>query len=46
LFDTEQIEKLSPYDLFSEFFLESSGAVMTPTQAEIVRSLLERGEQE
>jgi exonuclease SbcD len=44
--DTEQIETLSPYDLFSEFFLENSGAVMTPTQAEIVRTLLERGEQE
>lgn len=41
--DAEQVEQLSPYDLFSEFFLEMSGAVMTETQAEIVRGLLEGG---
>jgi exonuclease SbcD len=34
-------ESLSPYDLFSEFFLEASGAVMTGAQAGIVRRLLE-----
>lgn len=42
----EQIETLSTYDLFSEFFLEFSGAVMTEAQAEIVRELLEGGEDE
>jgi exonuclease SbcD len=40
----EQIEKLSSYELFSEFFLEISGAVMSEAQAEIVRELLEGGE--
>ncbi|MDR3101677.1 MAG: exonuclease SbcCD subunit D C-terminal domain-containing protein [Methanocalculaceae archaeon] len=39
--DTEQIEKLSPYDVFGEFFLHISGAVMTEVQAKIVRDLLE-----
>jgi exonuclease SbcD len=39
--DTDQIEKLSLYDLFSEFFLETSGAVMSEEQALIVRELLE-----
>ncbi len=43
--DIEKIDKFSPYDLFSEFFLETTGAVMTPAQAEIVQALLERGEQ-
>jgi exonuclease SbcD len=43
LLDTAQIEKLSPYDLFSEFFLELSGAVMSEAQVEIVRELLEGG---
>jgi exonuclease SbcD len=42
----EQIEALSTYDLFSEFFLASSGAVMTEAQAEIVRELLEGDEGE
>lgn len=38
---TDQLERLSPYDLFSEFFLEISGAVMSEEQAKIVRELLE-----
>ncbi|MDR3091716.1 MAG: exonuclease SbcCD subunit D [Clostridiales bacterium] len=37
----EQAEALSPYDLFSEFFLEVSGAAMSAEQAEIARELLE-----
>ena len=40
--DTESIEKLSAYELFSEFFLESQGCAMSDEQAEIVRGLLER----
>lgn len=39
--DTDQLEKLSPYDLFSEFFLGITGAVMSEEQAQIVRDLLE-----
>ncbi|MCL2099834.1 MAG: exonuclease SbcCD subunit D [Oscillospiraceae bacterium] len=42
----EAIEKLSPYELFSEFFLEMQGAAMSDEQAEIVRSLLERTNEE
>jgi exonuclease SbcD len=42
----EQIEVLSTFDLFSEFFLEISGAVMTEAQSEIVRELLEGGDSE
>ena len=38
---TDEVETLSPYDLFSEFFLESSGAAMSVEQAEIVREMLE-----
>ncbi|MDR2788369.1 MAG: exonuclease SbcCD subunit D [Candidatus Accumulibacter sp.] len=37
----EEIGRLSPYDLFSEFFLRLSGAVMSEEQAEIARELLE-----
>jgi exonuclease SbcD len=37
----DPLERLSPYDLFSEFFLEASGAVMSAEQAQIVRELLE-----
>lgn len=37
----DQFERLSPYDLFSEFFLEMSGTVMSEEQAQIVRELLE-----
>jgi exonuclease SbcD len=40
--DAGQIEALSPYDLFSEFFLEMSGAVMSQAQSQIVRELLEK----
>lgn len=39
--DAEQLEKLSPYDLFGEFFLAATGAVMSEDQAQIVRELLE-----
>jgi exonuclease SbcD len=39
--DSEEAEKLSPYNLFSEFFLELSGAVMSEEQTKIVRELLE-----
>lgn len=39
---TDQLERLSPYDLFSEFFLEMSGVVMSEEQAQIVRELLEK----
>jgi len=39
--EAETVEKLSPYDLFSEFFLNVQGAVMNATQADIVRELLE-----
>ncbi|MDR2658059.1 MAG: exonuclease SbcCD subunit D [Oscillospiraceae bacterium] len=34
----------SPYDLFSEFFLQFSGRAMSDTQSRIVRELLEAGE--
>ncbi|MDR2665737.1 MAG: exonuclease SbcCD subunit D [Oscillospiraceae bacterium] len=37
----EAVEKLSPYDLFSEFFLEAQGAAMSAEQSGIVRELLE-----
>ena len=40
--NTDQLEKLSPYDLFSEFFLEMSGGVMSEEQMQIVRELLEK----
>jgi len=41
LSDQKTPEKLSYYDLFSEFFLKSQGSVMNPAQAAIVRELLE-----
>jgi exonuclease SbcD len=44
--DAEQLETLSAYNLFSEFFLETTGSVMTQSQAEIVRELLEGGDNE
>jgi len=44
--DTETIEKLSPYELFSEFFLEAQGSTMSDEQAEIVRNLFERSDEE
>lgn len=39
--DIDQLERLSPYDLFNEFFLDMSGAAMSEEQAQIVRELLE-----
>jgi exonuclease SbcD len=39
--DSDKVNSLSPFDLFSEFFLETSGAVMSGEQAAIVRELLE-----
>ena len=39
--DTEQLEALSPYELFGDFFLGVTGAVMSEEQAQIVRELLE-----
>jgi len=39
--DAKKIEKLSPYDLFSEFFLEMQGSTMTAEQEKIIRELLE-----
>jgi len=38
--DSEQAVQLSPYDLFSEFYLDVSGSVMSEEQARIVRELL------
>jgi len=40
----EKIEKLSPYDLFADFFLEAQGSTMSAEQTEIVRELLETEE--
>jgi len=40
----EKIEKLSPYDLFADFFLEAQGSTMSTEQTEIVRELLETEE--
>ena len=40
----EKLEKLSPYDLFIEFFLDIQGSTMTDEQAKIARELLETGE--
>ena len=44
--DTESVEKLSPYELFAEFFLDVQGSTMSKEQAEIVRGLLERPDEE
>jgi exonuclease SbcD len=44
--DPGKVEHISPYELFSEFFLEASGAVMSNEQERIVRALLETGEDE
>ena len=41
--DLIQTEQLSPYDLFSEFFLDINGSVMSDEQAKIARELLETG---
>jgi len=37
----EKVRRLSPFDLFSEFFLEVQGSTMSPEQADTVRELLE-----
>nr|AGS54134.1 exonuclease SbcD [uncultured bacterium contig00021] len=42
--DTEVMKKLSPYELFSEFFLKIQGGTMSEGQVEIVRELLSGGE--
>ena len=39
--DTETIGKLSAYELFGEFFLETQGSTMSVDQAAIVQGLLE-----
>jgi exonuclease SbcD len=44
--DSDTIEKLSAYELFGEFFLEMQGSTMSEEQAEIVRNLLERSDEE
>jgi exonuclease SbcD len=41
LADAKTIEKISYYDLFSEFFLETQGSTMSSAQAATVRELLE-----
>jgi exonuclease SbcD len=46
LLGTDQLERLSPYELFSEFFLEMSGAVLSEEQVQIVRELLEVEDEE
>lgn len=44
--NSETIEKLSAYELFGEFFLEIQGSAMSEEQADIVRNLLERSDEE
>jgi len=39
--DTGKIKKLSPFDLFTEFFLDTQGSTMTEEQTKIVYELLE-----
>jgi len=39
--ETDAAGSLSPYDLFSEFFLDVQGSVMSADQARIVKELLE-----
>ncbi|MCL2747084.1 MAG: exonuclease SbcCD subunit D [Oscillospiraceae bacterium] len=43
---SEAVEKLSIYELFGEFFLETQGSTMSEGQSEIVRELLERSGEE
>jgi len=43
--DVEKIVKLSPYELFAEFFLDIQSSGMTEEQAEIVREILEKEEE-
>ena len=42
--DAESFEKLSPFELFNQFFLEVNGSVMSPEQSAIVAELLEKEE--
>ena len=44
--DGDAIETISPFELFSEFFLEMQGSLMSAEQADIVRELLERADEE
>ena len=44
--EAETVEKLSPYDLFCEFYLSVQGSEMSEEQAVIVRRLLEKEEEE
>ena len=44
--DTAATETLTPYELFSEFFIQHEGGVMSEEQAEIVRELLEKADRE
>jgi exonuclease SbcD len=39
--DAERVVSLSPYELFSEFFLDMQGAAMSAEQTAIVREMLE-----
>ena len=39
----DKIENLSPFDLFSEFFLDINGSVMSEEQSDIIKELLESG---
>jgi exonuclease SbcD len=39
--DTENVEKFSPFDLFSEFFLKTTGSTLTSEQIEVVRDMLD-----
>ena len=44
--DAEKVDKLSPYDLFNEFFLDVNGSAMTEEQCNIIRQLMDaEGEQ-
>ena len=42
--DSQKVSTLSHYELFSEFFLEISGTVMSEEQTELVRELLDKEE--
>ncbi|MCL2153431.1 MAG: exonuclease SbcCD subunit D [Oscillospiraceae bacterium] len=43
---SETVKELSTYELFGEFFLELQGSAMSEEQAEIVRDILERADEE
>jgi len=44
--DSERVSALSPYDLFSEFFLAVSASTMSGEQAALVRRLMDAGASE